>query len=230
MVRMRNLAIALSVGLLGATGCSSNAGSGTITLTWSLQDQATGQPINCAAGELVEVTVGNITDQFNCSAMGGTTNALPVGNFAVTFDLTLNGQVESTVTMPSVPVVNASTTDVGHILFIVANGPPPPGSMSFTWEIRVGSAGGPNGTCAAGESFVINAGAGGTYQGDCPAGASSGTVSIPNVPVGTYSVDISLVMGSIVESMTPSPLGATVASSANTDLGHVIFVVAMKHR
>jgi hypothetical protein len=230
MVRMRNLAIALSVGFLGlaAAGCESTAGgSGTITLTWSLQDQATGAAINCAAGETVEVTVGNVTDVFNCSAMAGTTNAIPVGTFAVTFDLVLNNQVESTVTMPSVPIVNRSTTDVGHILFIVANGPPPPGSMSFTWEIRVGSTGGPSGTCAANEMFVIDAGAGGTFQAPCS--GASGQVNVPNVPAGTFNVTINLQMGSTVESTTTMP-GVTIASSANTDLGHIIFVVAQKHR
>jgi hypothetical protein len=230
MVRMRNLAIALSVGLLGAAGCGSSAGSGQITLTWSLQDQATGAAISCAAGERVEVTAGGITDSFPCTDMSGVTGALPTGDYAVTFDLVLNGTVESTVTMPAVPVRNASVTDVGHILFIVANGPPPPGQLLFTWELR-GQVSGAALTCApSGETFLIDLGGGLTFQADCPGGAANGTVTVPNVPVGTYNVTIDLRMGATVESTTTLN-GKTVASSATTDLGHIIFLLAgMTHR
>jgi hypothetical protein len=231
MVRMRNLAIALSVGFLGVAGCSSEAGNGQIQLTWSLQDQATGAAISCAAGEHVDVTAGGITDSFNCADMSGITGALPTGTYAVTFDLVLNGTVESTVTMPSVPVANRSITDVGHILFIVANGPPPPGGLLYTWEIRVGSAGGASGTCApSGEMFLIDLGGGMTFQADCPANQPSGQVNVPNVPVGTYNVNIDLRMGATVESQAPTFNGVTVASSQNTDLGHIIFVVTAQHR
>jgi len=231
MVRMRNLAIALSVGFLGAAGCSSEAGNGQITLTWSLQDQATGAGISCAAGEHVDVTAGGITDSFNCADMSGITGALPTGTYAVTFDLVLNGTVESTVTMPSVLVANRAVTDVGHILFIVANSPPPPGGLLYTWEIRVGSAGGASGTCApSGEMFIIDLGGGLTFQADCPGNAPSGTVTVPNVPVGTYNVNIDLRMGTVVESQAPTFTGTTVQSNANTDLGHIIFVVAASHR
>jgi hypothetical protein len=232
MVRMRNLAIALSVGFLGvaSAGCSSTpaGGSGQIQLTWELrQGSASGPNVNCAAGETVEVTVGGVTDVFDCGSLGGVTNLHPVGSYDVVFDLVLANQVESTVTMPGVPIVNRSVTDVGHIIFVLAN--TAPGSMSFTWEIRVGSAGGANGTCAAGEMFVIDAGAGGTFQADCPGGASTGTVSVPSVPAGVFNVTINLQMGATVESTTTMN-GVTIASGANTDLGHIIFVVAAKHR
>ena len=122
MVRMRNLAIALSVGLLGAAGCSSNtAGSGQIQLTWSLQDQATGAAISCAAGEHVDVTAGGITDTFNCADMSGLTGAIPSGDYAVTFDLVLNGTVESQApTFNGVTVMSSANADLGHIIFVVA--------------------------------------------------------------------------------------------------------------
>ena len=227
MVRMRNLAFALSVGFLGlaSAGCSSSAGgSGTITLTWELRQGSAGGPnVNCAAGETVEVTTGGVTDVFNCSAMGGVTTAIPVGTYDVTFDLVLNNQVESTVTMPGVPIVNRSTTDVGHIIFVLAN--TAPGSLSFTWELR-GQVSNSSLTCApSGETFVIDLGAGGTFQADCPGGAATGTVSVPSVAAGVYNATISLTMGATVESTT-SMNGVTVASGANTDLGHIIFLLA----
>lgn len=230
MVRMRNLAIALSVGFLGAAGCSSSpaAGSGQIQLTWSLQDQATMAAISCAAGEHVDVTAGGITDSFNCADMSGITGAIPSGDYAVTFDLVLNGTVESTVTMsnPPVPVRNASVTDVGHILFIVANGPPPPGQVDISWEIRVGSVGGPTGTCAANETVTFDFGGGVTFA-NLP--CANMTATLTQIPAGTYSVNASLLMGATVES-TGTIQGLTIPSGGAGQAQHVIFVVAMNHR
>jgi hypothetical protein len=229
MLRMRNLAIALSMGFLGLAqaGCeSSNGGTGTITLTWSLQDQQSGLPLNCVTGEVVEVTAGGITDQFNCTDGGGVTGPIPVGTYNVTFDLVLNNQVESTATMSGVPVLNRSTTDVGHILFVVAT-TAQPGTLDVTWEIRVGSVGGPTGTCAAGETVTFDFGGGLTFAGlDCTTYAAT----LTQIPAGNYSgITASLYMSTTLESMGTLPTVTIPPGGAGTPQ-HVIFVVAAKHR
>jgi hypothetical protein len=50
------------------------------------------------------------------------------------------------------------------------------------------------------------------------------------VPVGTYTVNIDLQIGTTVESQAPPFNGVTVQSNTNTDLGHIIFVVTAIRR
>ncbi len=222
MASMRNLAIALSVGLLGVTGCG-GSNSGQIQLTWQVTQG--GQPVACAAGESVRLTTGSFTDQFDCAAMSGVTGAIPVGNYSVVIDLVDSaGTVESTTTMDPVPVRGDAITDIGHIIFEIG-GQPAPGSISFSWTIQTPS--GP-GACApdGSEHFTIDLGGGTTFQADCPANSTGMNVSVPNVPVGTYTVTVSLVQGTTVESTTNPPFsGVTVASGQNTDLGAIVFAV-----
>src|SRR5262249_24139143 len=223
MLRMRNLAFALSVGLLGlAAGCESAAvgGSGQIQLTWSLQDQATGQAISCAAGEQVHVTSGGVTDIFNCTAMAGITDLIASGDYAVRIDLVLNNTVEWTVTMPSVPVRNRSITDIGHILFIVAASPPPPGAVHFTWEIRVNGNPAP---CRANEFVRFDFGGGLVFDNVACAPMAA---DLTQVPAGTYAAGVTaqLLMGGTVESQGRTT-AITVPSGATVDGGHIIFNV-----
>jgi hypothetical protein len=225
MAIMRNLVTVLCVGFLGV-GCGSNGpagGSGQVQFTWSLQDQS-GAPIACAAGETVRLTAGSTAFVFNCTDMAGQTGLIR----SATYDLLVqlldsSNTVESMATIPGVGVFNGRITDAGHVLFVVnANST---GSVGFTWEIRSQATNQPA-TCGPGRQIVYDFGGGVTPRADCPSSSTSGQSVLQDIAVGNYSVVASLVVGSTVESMTPSPVSVTVVDSQTADGGHIVFLTA----
>jgi hypothetical protein len=224
MVTMRNLAIALSAGLVGAVGCSDNGpvlppvGDGAILLTWEVQD-ASGQRLSCNPGEQVHVTAGSLTDTFDCAGGSGQTDAIPEGVYDVRFDLVdVNNRVEST-TMLRLNIVSRTITDAGHIVFQVAGAP---GQATFTWEVRVN---GSLATCASDETVDFDFGGGLMFQNiNCATMAAT----LTDIPAGNYGVVAKLFKGGVTtpESQS-SPINLTIVSGQTTDGGHVIFIVTM---
>jgi len=193
-------------------------GNGQLHLTWSLQDQATGNALGCRTGETVRLTTGGFVDVFRCSDMTGVTGLIPAGDYNVYIDLVdAMNTIESTVSMPNVPLRDQLVTDVGHILFLVSGSA---GRVTFSWEIRVGNPTGAVGTCAANEAVGFDFGIRGTAV---PCAPMSTTFSVPS---GSYAVTASLREGMTVESQS-MPINLTVMPNMTTDGGHIIFVVAM---
>jgi len=110
-----------------AVGCGSSRKPGNMLLTWALEDQVTGDPVSCAAGDKVVVTAtpnGSGTqfiDRFDCTLMGGTTNDLDGGNYTVTVQLVdANGAaVSQPVTFNHAVSIDNNSVDLGHFVFQV---------------------------------------------------------------------------------------------------------------
>jgi hypothetical protein len=108
-----------------AVGCGSSTPalrSGNISLTWSLSDKNTGNPVSCAPGDKVVVTAvplgGGTTfvDRFDCTLLGGTTDNLTGGDYTATVQLVdANGAaVTQAVTFASTVHIDGTIVDIGH--------------------------------------------------------------------------------------------------------------------
>jgi hypothetical protein len=100
-------------------GCGSDDDTGRMELTWSLEVEATGEPVLCAPGDVVRVTADTMVSTFDCEDGFGVTGSLEEGTWVVTFELVdASGTVLSSTT-DTITIVEDVTTDVGHILFLV---------------------------------------------------------------------------------------------------------------
>lgn len=228
MGTMRKLSIwLLGAGAFGLVGCGSSnppARVGQITLTWTLKDNANpnGPDLGCVPGETVSLTAGGASDIFPCTAFGGTTAGFPPGNYAVSVSLRdQSGAVESMTPTPlPATVLAGQITDIGHIIFLV-NVAPSTGDVSLSWEIRVGSTGGPMGQCASGEIAQFTFDSSMVLAFDCLPLAAL----IRDVPAGTHTVDAALYLGSTLESQTVAPFTVDVPAGGTSAQHHVVFVV-----
>jgi hypothetical protein len=110
----------LVVGLaLAPAACGDSDDVGTTALTWTLQDEATGQSVGCASGDVVRVTLGDTVDEFDCAAGAAVTSEVDEGAYDAIVDLVdASNEVRSTVTIPI--VINPDlVSDMGNILFLV---------------------------------------------------------------------------------------------------------------
>jgi hypothetical protein len=151
--------------------------------------------------------------------MAGVTDPVPIGTQSVTISLVSGSRVESSVTVPGVPVATASVTDLGPVTFTV-------GAVNTTWEIRVGTPTGAQGTCAANETVTFDFGTGLTFE-NVPCADMAALLT--RMPPATYNVHVSLLMGTTTES------SSTINSLTIPQLGlaqpqHIIFVVTQLHR
>jgi len=119
--RLRAGALALALSLSGLAGCGEDGETnvGRVFFTWSLESEVDGAPLACAPAEVVQITIGNTQETFDCALGAATTAFLVEGTYVATFDLLDAGFLQSAVTL-EVPVSGGDVTDMGHILFTVA--------------------------------------------------------------------------------------------------------------
>jgi hypothetical protein len=172
--------------------------TGSIAATWQLQDDGT--LVDCPAGattaavhSLLDGDTDDYIDLFNCSALTGTANDLPAGDYQVWIDLTddtgvtLYAQSES----KAITVIGGETAERTFAID-VANG-----FVDVSWSLV--ASGGGQVTCAAsgGNSTSVlstqtdtNTAFDDIYQ--CTDGEAPARVTTGALPLGPYATQLSL--------------------------------------
>jgi hypothetical protein len=209
MKRWFGIAVVSSV--LALTGCGGPAADGTaagsntraiggvgnLQLSWSLQDQATGQVLTCSPGDVVQLTVAGLTQAFDCTLGAAVSSPLAAGFYNVRFDLIdSGGGLQSTATTSM--TVFEGINDV-PIVFEVTQ-------IALSWSLQK-VAGAPV-TCSATEEVhfsLTNLDVPGSQRLEYafPCGASAGVVRLSP---GNYQLQGVLLAaaGGAAESKTPA--------------------------
>ena len=206
----------------GAGGGAGDGGvnTGYIQLTWTVNDQATGQQIGCRSGESVLIQVANFVQNYPCPDMFERFGPIPVGTYSVRGSLLdSNRTVESVATADNVVVQANAITDAGNLFFLVPNMPT---GVRFSWEIRVGSVAGPTRACNPGEVAYFDFGG---FANGQP--CSNFSAEIDGVMPGSYSVVPSLLNSGGGTETTSGPVSVSIVPSMITDGGHIVFVTSM---
>jgi hypothetical protein len=98
---------------------------GTLSLTWMIAQN--GVPSNCAAvtGDTVKLTVTPLSgtanprvELFDCSAMAGTTDPIPGGDYHIKLDLLNSSNTQLNDVSPTTVIhIDGGDTDLGNFLF-----------------------------------------------------------------------------------------------------------------
>ncbi len=112
------MVVALS-GLLCAAASGCGPSDGQIAFRWSIAQAVTGAPLNCLPGEIVDLQVDGVVNDFDCAAMAAVSDPLPAGTWTADFTLAdASGTPESAVSI-LVTVIEGTVNDVGDIVFTV---------------------------------------------------------------------------------------------------------------
>ena len=104
-----------------------SSGEGTLHFTWEIRiGTPTGPLATCApSNETIAADLGNgliFTTPCPQGSAGGTVEFpnVPMGTYDVTVSLRMGTTAESQTTVNGVPILDGRITDIGHIIFVVA--------------------------------------------------------------------------------------------------------------
>jgi len=223
---MKKLVIpALLLGALQATGCifvsdDDTEDTATINVSWTLVSD--GAPAGCPAGANTAAVNAQrdgqgspYVDLFDCSDLSGFADDLPLGTYTVWIDFTDGGSslyaqsqaAEITLDTPGEQASASFEVDVDN------------GFFDVSWEIH--SAGGGTGCASVAQNGVgVLSTLAGTVEGvddkfTCAAGESPAIATTPALPIGDYTVVLSL-----LEPGTDASMGDSDAISTSIDYGN----------
>jgi hypothetical protein len=222
--------VALAVGGLAITGCSTEEG-GYFDVSWGLTD-STGAAATCGEAVTAKVTAtgassGTFVDLFDCSAGGGTTALLPLDDYIVTVELldVNNGVVADTLSDfaglnesfashgPATAADDGAFLDLdGEVVLLDFDLAIDGGYFGLSWAIEDGGV----------ASDCTSVGSGGVEIASTFSGTTDAVTDIFNctdannisdvLPIGQYEVSISL-----LDQSTP-PLALDVIDSTTENI------------